>query len=357
MRLVRLVSFVCVLVAIAPGRSPAVVAQDPAATAAEAAARLAELEIAADYGNLFALLHPDARAVVPYEAMAGWYADVFWPRGPYPVEILAVDFVAWTWGVTGVTYPWTAEVVYRQTFWDGGARTSEEAVVHLVEADGAWRWFFGASRAFLAEQSALYAAPAAPAAMAPSLTTAADWLYADLDGFWWGVSWDGGWSYASPGFVAFAGEASTPCGLATSALGPASYCPLDGTIYWETGWLAALSGDWGEAAWIAVIAHEWGHHVQALLGLARSLDPDDLGERYPIDLELLADCLGGSYVQDAEWRGLLGAADVEIARSFAYASGDTGVPWFDANAHGTPDMRLSSFLTGYGEGVAGCGLF
>ena len=333
--------------------APDVAAADAATSAATTAVLLADLEIAADFATLYDLLHPDAVALVPFAAMAGWYADEFLPRGPGPIEVLDVRFVDWTWPVTGVTYPWTAEVAYRQGFWDDGAETVVETVVHLVETGGGWRWFFGAGQDFLAAQTARFTGAADLASVEVTDPTTA--LYADLDAFWSGRFAAGGFAYASPGFSGFEAEQATECGQATASAGPAIYCPLDGTIYWETGWRARLRTEHGEYAWTAVIAHEWGHHVQTLLGYSRSLDPASPTERYPIELELQADCLSGAYAQDAEWRGLLVPGDVSAATALAFASGDAaGVAWYEAGAHGTPDMRLTSFLLGYTEGTAGC---
>ena len=333
-------------------------AQDATSRAADTASRLADLEIASDWDGLYAALHPDAQAVVPFEALAGWYANDFLPRGPYPIEIVDVRFVSWTWPVTGVTYSWTAEVAYRQTFWDDGAEVTLDADVHLVEVDGDWRWFFGADMAFLADQIARYTSVGANTApFSPSSTDLPGTLFADLDAFWSAVFAEQGLTYSSPGYVAFTGEWATSCGIASATFGPASYCPLDGTIYWETAWMNRLRAEQGNAAWGAVIAHEWGHHLQALAGLTRSLAPEGDLERYPIEMELQADCLSGAYAQDAEWRGLFAAGDVAAALALAFASGDeAGVPWYDAAAHGTPDMRATSFRIGYNDGTAGCGL-
>lgn len=355
------VSFLVLFLAVASTgaglrTAPGAHAQDSAAAAAETAVLLADLEIAADFAGLYDLLHPDAWAVVPFDAMAGWYAADFLLRGPYPIEVLDVRFVEWTWDVTGVVYPWTAEVAYRQTFWDGGAETAVDAVVHLVEADGSWRWFFGADMPFLAEQTARYAAAGGNTtlAAAPDLPAV---LATDLDGFWSGLFAGAGFSYVSPSAVAFAEEVATPCGPASAALGPAAYCAIDATIYWESDWMERLRDERGDFAWAAVVAHEWGHHVQVQLGLSRSLAPESLGELYPIDLELQADCLSGAYAQDAEWRGLLSSGDVSAAMTLAFDSGDTaGIPWYDAGAHGTSGMRVDSFLIGYTGGASACGL-
>lgn len=95
-------------------------------------------------------MHPDARAMVPREAVVGWYEAEFAPRGPAPIEVDRVRFIDWTWGVTGRTYPRTAEVAYRQRLADG---SEESGRVRLVQDAGVWRWFFGRDRTFVEEQS------------------------------------------------------------------------------------------------------------------------------------------------------------------------------------------------------------
>jgi len=77
---------------------------------------------------------------------------------PEPITVTGVELVDWTWGVTGVTYANTAKVSYTQDF-GRGERVSE--VVHLVEEEGEWHWFFGRSQAFVNDQIRLHAPDAA----------------------------------------------------------------------------------------------------------------------------------------------------------------------------------------------------
>ena len=122
--------------------------------AAATAVYLSQLEAAGDLATLYAWLHPDAQAVVPEEAVGGWYAAEWLPRGPKPITVTSVGFDDWTWGVTGTTYPHTAEIAYEQTFADG---STVRDVLRLVQTEqGAWRWFFGRDRAFVDEQIARF---------------------------------------------------------------------------------------------------------------------------------------------------------------------------------------------------------
>lgn len=121
--------------------------------AAGTAVYMTELEVKGDLQRLYAWMHPDSQAIVPFSAMAGWYRDVFVLDPPVRMTIDEVRLVEWTWGVTGKVYPSTAEVTYRQWFADGREETGK---VRLVRDDGVWRWFFGRDRDFVEEQIERY---------------------------------------------------------------------------------------------------------------------------------------------------------------------------------------------------------
>lgn len=123
--------------------------QQAAATAVD----LSELEATGAFDALYNRLHPDAQAIIPREAVVGWYATDFAPLGPGAATVTGVTVIDWTWGVTGQTYSNTAEVAYEQPFADGSV---VEDVVRLVESDGEWRWFFGRSREFVDGQIARF---------------------------------------------------------------------------------------------------------------------------------------------------------------------------------------------------------
>lgn len=132
--------------------------QDDALRAAEAAVRLSEYEAEGTAGRLYQQLHLDAKVLIPPEAVTGWYETTFFPLAPEPITVTGVEFVDWTWGVTGVTYPNAAEVSYAQEF-GNGERVSE--IVHLVEEEGEWHWFFGRSQSFVNDQIRKHAPDAA----------------------------------------------------------------------------------------------------------------------------------------------------------------------------------------------------
>lgn len=132
--------------------------QDDAGRAADAAVLLSEYEAEGSSGGLYGAMHLDARTLIPPEAVTGWYEEEFFPLAPEPITVTGVEFVDWTWGVTGVTYANTAEVSYTQEF-GNGELVSE--TVRLVEEQGEWHWFFGRSQEFVNEQIRRHA-PGAP---------------------------------------------------------------------------------------------------------------------------------------------------------------------------------------------------
>jgi len=144
---------------IEDGAATGPVPDTPEAAAATAAVEISQFEAQGDVDGLYATMHLDAKTLIPKAAVAGWFQADFFPRGPGAITVTGVQIVSWTWDVTGVTYPTTAEVSFTQPFGDGETVTD---VVRLVEDNGAWHWFFGRSRDFVNQQIATYA-PGYPA--------------------------------------------------------------------------------------------------------------------------------------------------------------------------------------------------
>ena len=134
-----------------PADQPLIPDADAALAVAET---LSGIEVSGKFYGLYDALHPDARAILPREAVSGWYEDAFPYTGESAARAVKIRFIAWTWEVTGRTYPETAEVSMRQTLSDGTTLRDE---VRLVKDErGAWSWFFGRDRAFVEEQIARY---------------------------------------------------------------------------------------------------------------------------------------------------------------------------------------------------------
>lgn len=125
--------------------------------ASNQAVHISELEAQGRFSRIYSLMHSDSKAIVPREAVVGWYETDVAPLEPQPMnEILEVRFVRWTWGVTGERYRNTAEIDFIQPFGSGNNVTYTEETIRLVEEDGEWRWFFGRSREFVDEQIARF---------------------------------------------------------------------------------------------------------------------------------------------------------------------------------------------------------
>lgn len=120
---------------------------------------LSSMEAEGRYAALHDLMHPDAQAVIPSDAVLGWYENEFVHLGETPARAVKVRFISWTWAVTGETYPDTAEVAMRQQLADGTVVRDEVRLVK--DRDGNWGWFFGRDRTFVDEQIARYSQPLA----------------------------------------------------------------------------------------------------------------------------------------------------------------------------------------------------
>jgi predicted metalloprotease len=342
---------------------------DQLTAAADAARELSKLEAERDFDALYERMHPDALAAVPRSAVVGWYESYFSDRETSELEVTGIESEPWTWEVTGVTYDDAVTVRYVQPYTVEGVVSDVSGEVHLVPFGDEWGWFFGASRAFVDEQVAFYGddgsatmfsltqesvdtAPVAREALFP------DPLHAHIDMFWEARFQEAGRVYDPPqGVVPFDEPIVTACGRADPVREAAFYCVIDEKIYYSAEFRTLIENQIGDFAWVIVVAHEWGHHIQAKLGFDLGVVPDRAGEVAPVEFEQQADCLAGAYAIDAELSGWLDPGDVEEALTITEISGDPpGTAWNDPRAHGTGDVRIDAFLTGYNAGLAGCDL-
>jgi hypothetical protein len=353
--------------------------------AAAFARDLSRLEADRNWRGLAARMHPDSRAVVPPDVVAGWYEATFDGKTTSELSVTAVEPVQWTWPVTGEVYD-AVRVSFVQPYWVDGVRADEPGVVHLVETTAGagagtsgWGWFFGGSRPFVDEQLQRYAptTAAAPAAPAPAELPAIggvidnsaaydparaalfpDPLHAHVDAFWAAQFAAAGLEYQPPGgVIAFDEPTPTGCGIADPATETAFYCVLDATIYYSTEFRDVLEDNIGDFAWVVVVAHEWGHHVQLLLGYDAGVLSWRVGETPSVAMEQQADCLAGAYTDGAEFSGWLDPGDVDEGLLVTGLSGDPpGASALDPEAHGSGPERVAAFTAGYAEGVAACGL-
>ena len=337
--------------------------------AARAALELSRLEAERDFDELYERMHPDARAVVPRAAVVGWYEADFADKRTAELDVTGVEFISWTWGVTGETYRRTAAVAFVQPYWVDGVRSDVPGVVHLVEEDETWGWFFGSSTAFVDQQIAVHApeeqekdsprAPAVVGAAVPAYVSPfPDRLHAHVDDFWARQFAAADRVYDPPdGVVGLDAPSPTACGRADPRLTAAFYCVLDDTIYYSAEFRAAVEAGVGDFGWVVVVAHEWGHHVQLRLGYLEGGVPGHVGDFAPIELEQQADCLAGAYTEAAGEVDWLSVGDVEEALLITGLAGDpAGTPYDDPFAHGTGEERVEAFRDGYEGGLEACDL-
>lgn len=185
-------------------------------------------------------------------------------------------------------------------------------------------------------------------------------IFRQLDMFWAQVFADHDAPYRSP--IDMVGvniyPVKTSCGELSKeeVQGAAAlYCGLDETIYYDIDFREWFMGEFGEAGWNHVVAHEWGHHVQNVIGLFTSMDPELYGGAYTIEHELQADCLAAIFAQDLRARGMLRNRDLREVEGLVEWTGDEeGSPWDRPGAHGTSEQRVEAFWLGYDDGLRGC---
>ena len=329
-------------------------------SAADAAYAFLDLAGEGQFNALYDVIHPDVHAVVPRVVATRAFEEIYALAEPGLATVVDVQIGPWTWPVTGVRYEDAATVFYDQPYVEDGQEKILESEMYLVEVEGAWRWFFGTDRAYVDGVIARYASADSAGDPIDALTGVPliEYLVTDLDDFFGDAFASTDFDYASPGVVLVPpGErTSTACGATDEGFW-AFYCPPDQTIYLDQAFLDDLEFGSGDFAVAFVIAHEWAHHAQTGVGIERSASPDEYGELYSIELELMADCLTGVYALDAMTRGVIVEADVQEAVDFAvtYLGDPPGLDEYSAQAHGTAEQRATSFLLGHRDGFLGCG--
>jgi uncharacterized protein len=328
------------------------------ANAAATASEILRLAGERKFNAMYDYIHPDAMAVVPRAAAVGAFTAIYEEAQAGEAQIVGVEMVPWTWGVTGQEYPYAAKVSFVQPFVDENNQQDWlEDDMYLVESGGEWRWFFGSSAQAVQAAIAQFGQESAPITEGDLIQNVVD----DLDAFYADVLSYTPYQYFSPRVVLVSpgDRVGTACGPATPGF-YAFYCPPDQSIYLEEAKLREIAqvDDFIPAF---VIAHEWAHHVQSGVGLER-VDPfetpDSWEEVYSIELELMADCMSGAWALDLDTRGALEQGDVDATIDFTVNTlGDPAfIDEYDPQAHGTGAQRSQSILLGYSDGFLGCNI-
>ena len=187
----------------------------------------------------------------------------------------------------------------------------------------------------------------------------------DCQNTWAGVFQQEGIQYQKTKLVVFRDLTDTSCGRGQAASGP-FYCPADGKVYLDLGFMDELDrrfGAPGDFAQAYVIAHEIGHHVQNLVGTSGRVQEAMQSDRrnaneYSVRLELQADFYAGVWAHHAQknWQ-ILEEGDIDEALNAATAIGDDrlqqqsrGYVVPESFTHGSSEQRKRWFAKGFRTG-------
>lgn len=334
--------------------------RDTTSTADEAGVRatvadLVRFQQDEDMMAFYDRMAPDARNLIPRGVWLSWTR--LSPR-LIPTElpeIANVTFDSWTWPVNGRTYDDVAIVQLTQTGSLNGADASQEHVLHFVKED---------NRRRLLPLFSPWVASGAVATDGDASTYASPFdtpIYAEIDTFWAKNFAEAGLTYEPPRdlvSVTLNAQVSAGCGTKSDIMDwGIYYCTLDQTVYFSPDFHDEIIAKAGENAWNDIIAHEWGHHIQDLLNIDQSAQPELDNGFYTIKIELQADCLAGVFMQDQFASGAIDQSEVDEASAITSAAGDSpGTKWDDTSAHGTGKQRETSWQNGFDNGFGGCRL-
>lgn len=347
----------CVLVftmSMAHPTSSAMAQDAREASVSAAAIDISRAERAGDLLVLHDRLQPDVRLVVSRAALISWYSstDAVIPSGD--PDVLSIEFGPWTWPVTGKTYQNVATVQLRQPGTRGGTDVEQLEVQHYWFDGTRWRWFFGSDVGFFDTLGGQVTQDAGTSEVFEEVE------YARIDLVWSEIFQSAGREYRSLDAInpIESLPVQTGCGQMTEEeYADVFYCRLDQEIYYLPNFRRLTERQFGDYAWPHIMSHEWGHHIQFLLGINSSEDPEIDGGLYDIELELQADCLAGVFAQEAVARGWLSNAELDDAYEVSLFAADSPDTSFDDPlAHGTGEQRQQAFTTGLEDGLFGCNL-
>ncbi|WP_422647013.1 neutral zinc metallopeptidase [Actinoalloteichus caeruleus] len=150
------------------------------------------------------------------------------------------------------------------------------------------------------------------------------------------------------------GQGVLVCGMDTTGVPNAFYCPSDDSIAWDRGvLLPELRNTFSEMAVVTVIAHEMGHAVQYKAGQMGPAMPTILAEQQ-------ADCYAGAYfryVADGEspfFEISTGEGLNAILATLFFIRDQAGTDYLAPRAHGSAFDRVSAFTFGFTDGPSRC---
>lgn len=339
--------------------TPAALAQDGdddrVASVTSALRELSRLEESGEFGSVYDRMLPDARNLLSRQAMFAWFEAGEAPIAADDPGNIAVAFEEdWTSDLTGEEYAEVARVTFTQRVTLDGEDREQDRERSFVNDGDRWRWLPDIAEDRIgqleaeADAEVTYESPFSRA------------RYLDIDTFWAEIFREAGVEYEPPtDVVAVRNEPlETGCGVERDIDEVAIYyCSIDETIYYSPQFRSLVIDFTGSYGWDHIIAHEWGHHIQDLLGIEVTRDPELDDGYYVIEIERQADCLAGVYGQDALARGEIDAADVRDAEKISLESGDMGdISWDDPAAHGTGEQRVEALRDGFENGFIGCNL-
>lgn len=328
---------------------------DRVASVTSALQELSRLEESSEFGSVYDRMLPDARNIFPRQAMFDWFDSGDAAIAANDAERVEVSFEEdWTSELTGEDYDEVARVTFQQRVTLDGEERDQDRERYFVNDGARWRWLPEIADDRIDElvaeldDNVTYESPFRRA------------FYLDLDTFWAGIFEQEGVEYEPPGDVIAVEDepVDTGCGEERNIDEAAIYyCSIDETIYYSPEFESLVIDFTGTYGWDHIIAHEWGHHIQDLLGIEVTRDPELDDGYYVIEIERLADCLAGVYAQDALARGEIDQGDIRDAEKITLESGDLAdVTWDDPAAHGTGEQRVQALQTGFEDGFLGCNL-
>lgn len=340
------------LAAIVPVRiSAAQPAASPGVKPEDMAAEVVRLLGEGDVDALYDVMEPALRDLFPRQAY------ITWSEGQ---DAAAIDSASATIGKAETAEAFTSEAT-GQTY-DLAASVPVETsngslTIQLVATGGDWRWVPSADQAPVADiqEDADYTVDYETAYSTDA--------YRALDTYWAQIFANAGLDYHAPVDIVGVNDVSTqtPCSDNSEEPDPAGwqafYCPLDEVIYVGPPFQKLVEDRIGKDAWIFVIGHEWAHHIQHLLGLRKSENPELYGGFYSIELETQADCMGAMWTQDRIARDEMDPAGIdEILLASDQVADPAGLPWDEWMAHGTGEQRVNAVNIGLVDGFVGCNL-